>query len=66
MTRLLTERAACEYLSVSRPFLAKGRAEGERAGHAPTPPFIKAGRMIRYEIQALDAWIEEHRQGTGA
>lgn len=66
MTRLLTEKEACKYLSVSRPFLARGRAEGQREGHAPTPPFVKAGRMIRYEVEALDAWIAAHRQGGAA
>ena len=66
MTRLLTEKEACRYLAVSRPFLAKGRAEGPRAGHAPTPAFVKAGRMIRYEVDALDKWIAQHRQGVPA
>lgn len=57
---LLTESETAQYLSVSRPFLRKARMNGDRTGHAPGPPFLKAGRMIRYRVADLDQWIEAH------
>ena len=59
--RLLTERDACRYLSVSRSFLAKSRMDGTLPGHTPGPPYIKMGRVVRYDLADLDAWIAEHR-----
>lgn len=58
---LLTEAQACLYLSVSRSFLARGRMDGLRQGHAPPPPYVKIGRMIRYDKLDLDAWIDQRR-----
>lgn len=60
---LLTEEQACQYLNVSRSFLARGRMDGPRKGHATPPAHVKVGRMIRYELEALDAWIGAHRSG---
>jgi excisionase family DNA binding protein len=60
--RLLTEAQAAEYLGVSRGFLRKSRMDGHRSAHAEAPPYIKTGRMIRYCVDDLDAWIERHRQ----
>jgi len=59
--RLLTETQTCEYLSVSRSFLAKARMNGTLPGHTPGPPYIKLGRSIRYDLSDLDAWVREHR-----
>ena len=61
--RLLTEREAASYLNVSSAFLRKSRSDGPRAGHAPAPPHIKVGRMVRYALTDLDHWIEIHRVG---
>jgi predicted DNA-binding transcriptional regulator AlpA len=60
--RLLTEAEAAQYLGVSRQFLRKSRMDGKREGHADAPPWVQAGRMIRYAIDDLDEWIEAHRQ----
>jgi hypothetical protein len=59
--QLLTESQTAKYLSVSRQFLRKSRMNGNRKGHAPAPPFIRFGRSIRYSIDDLQRWIEEHR-----
>jgi predicted DNA-binding transcriptional regulator AlpA len=59
--RLLTEAQAALYLGVSRGFLRKSRMDGHRSSHAEAPPYIKTGRMIRYCVDDLDAWIERHR-----
>jgi len=60
--KALTEREACRYLSVSRSFLAQGRIYGHLPGRTPTPPFYKVGRMVRYRVEDLDAWLEAYRQ----
>lgn len=64
--RLLTEADAARYLAVSRAFLRKSRMDGIRQGHAPPPPYVKIGRMIRYEIDSLDSWIAAHRCESSA
>jgi len=61
-TRLLTEPEAASYLGVSRQFLRKSRIHGSRENHADAPPFIRAGRMIRYDIHDLDGWISAHKE----
>lgn len=59
--RLLTEAQAARYLGVSRQLLRKSRMDGARKGHALPPPWVRNGRMIRYDILDLDAWIKDHR-----
>ena len=59
----LTEAEAAAYLRVSRSFLRQGRMNGRRAGHAPPPPYVKAGRMVRYRVSDLDFWLE-HQLAT--
>ena len=57
----LKEKDAARNIGVSRAFLAKSRMDGTLSGHTKAPPYIKAGRMIRYALADLDAWIEKHR-----
>ena len=60
--RMLTEQQAAEYIGMSRSFLRKSRMDGNRANRTPGPPFIRVtARAIRYDIRALDAWIEANR-----
>lgn len=54
----LTEAEAAMYLSVSRSFLRQDRMYGHRLGRAAGPKWLKAGRMIRYRVVDLDAWLE--------
>ena len=35
--------------------------DGTLSGHTEAPPYIKAGRMVRYALKDLDAWTEKHR-----
>lgn len=56
----LTEPEAADYLRVSRSFLRQSRMNGNRIGHAPGPKYVRAGRMIRYPVKFLDAWLEQH------
>lgn len=56
----LTETEAADYLRVSRSFLRQSRMNGNRIGRAPGPKYIRAGRMIRYAVSDLNAWLEQH------
>ena len=60
--KLLTEREAARYLNVSQQFLRKARMDGARERHARGPRFVKAGRMVRYAVEDLDAWITQHQR----
>ncbi len=46
----LTTKETAEYLGVSVSSLVRRRLDGLRASYMPSPPFIKAGRTIRYPI----------------
>lgn len=63
--RLLTERDAAAYIGFSRAFLANARSYGDLPGRTAAPPFIKIGRIIRYDLRDLDSWIEAHRKKNG-
>jgi len=60
-SKLLKEVDAAKYLSCSPNTLRKQRSDGERENHIPIVPFIKLGKMIRYSIDDLDSYIEQHR-----
>lgn len=49
---LLTAEQAAEYLHVQTQTLANWRGTGKG------PKFIRIGRLIRYRLDALDAFIE--------
>ncbi len=59
--KLLTETEAAEFLGLSVSTLRQSRMNGVRTNRIPCPPFIKLGRAIRYRIDDLNRWIEEHR-----
>ncbi len=59
--RLLTEAEASNYINMSRQFLRKSRMNGTLPNHTQGPPFIRIGRSIRYNLDDLDAWIDERR-----
>lgn len=60
--RLISEEQAATYLGMSRQFLRKSRMDGNRANHTDAPPFVRIGRLIRYSVDDLDAWIDAHRE----
>ena len=53
----LTEIEAAFYLGVSRSLLRQQRMTGPRDAHAPAIPYIRLGRMVRYRIADLDAYL---------
>lgn len=54
--QMLTEDTVAAILDVSTSWLAKARMRGEG------PPFIKAGRSVRYF--PLDAWLAAQRRSS--
>jgi excisionase family DNA binding protein len=52
--RLLSKKAAAEYLAMSEGSLSEKCANGQIAA-------IRGDRMIRFDRKDLDAWIEENR-----
>ena len=56
--KLLEEKQAAEYISMSRSYLRRSRTEGKIKNRTPGPRWIKIGlRSIRYAISDLDEWI---------
>jgi hypothetical protein len=53
---LLTEVAAAKHLTLSVRTLQAWRCRGEG------PPFVRAGRAIRYCLADLQAWIAAQRE----
>lgn len=56
--RRLDNRAAAQYLGVSESFLNKSRISGT------TPPYIKAGAKVLYDLADLDAWLAQRRRAS--
>ncbi|MFX0201887.1 MAG: helix-turn-helix transcriptional regulator [Candidatus Hodarchaeota archaeon] len=55
--RYLNEEETGRYLSLSIHTLRQWRSRGEENG----PPYLKIGSSIRYDVQSLDAWIEQFK-----
>ena len=58
---LLDEKQAAEHLTVSPGTLSVWRSTGRY-----NLPFVKVGRMVRYRLTDLDAWLEARARDTGA
>lgn len=52
--RGLKDKAAAQYLGVSRSFLQKTRCTGKGG-----PKFIRVGRAVVYLKEDLDAWLDQ-------
>lgn len=59
--KLLDDKQAAEYLTVSAGTLSVWRSTGRYA-----LPFIKVGRMVRYRVVDLDAWLDARARDNGA
>ena len=60
-TRRMTEAEAAEYLGVSPGTLSVWRSVGRY-----NLPFVKVGRLVRYQQDVLDAWLESRTRANGA
>jgi predicted DNA-binding transcriptional regulator AlpA len=52
--RLLTRAELAEWLSVTRQWL------DTIASRPDAPPCVRLGRAIRYDQQAVKAWLDQH------
>jgi len=62
--RGLTEAEAARYIGMSTHFLRMGRQEGRAGNRTLPPPHVKIGRAVRYLLDDLDKWLEEHRHAA--
>ena len=58
--RLLTTDEASRYLGLRSQLMIQWRYEGKG------PVFHRLGRLVRYDVAELAAWIEEQRVLPGA
>lgn len=58
---LLDEKQAAEHLTVSPGTLSVWRSTGRY-----NLPFVKVGRMVRYRLSDLDAWLAARARESGA
>ena len=65
MSPTLKEKEAAIYIGMSRSFLRQSRMTGLRKNRVFAPPFIKAGRAVRYLRVDLDAWLQKFRVDNG-
>lgn len=56
--RLLTVREAANYLAMTSAALYQ-------LVHRKKVPVVRLGKALRFDIQALDAWIEGHKEPIG-
>ena len=57
----INEKLASEVLSVKVSTLTNWRTTGRY-----NLPYIKVGRLVRYRVADLAAWIAKRRQGAGS
>jgi hypothetical protein len=58
---LLDEGPAADFIAMSVPFLQAGRSRGITGNRTPTPPYLKLGRRIKYDVRDLEAWLRDRR-----
>ncbi len=57
-SRILRTRKAASYVGLSASTLEKMRLSGDG------PRFVRLGRVVGYDVQDLDAWIDQRRAQT--
>lgn len=57
---LFNEETAAKYIGMSRSFLRQSRMTGDLRNRTPAPPFVKFGRTVRYRVDDLDKWMNDH------
>jgi excisionase family DNA binding protein len=59
-TRLLTTDEASRYLGLRSQLLVQWRYDGKG------PAFHRLGRLVRYDVFELDAWLEDQKVAPSA
>jgi len=62
--RLMTEKEAAEYLSISVSYIRKTRSCPQFRGKS-VPPWIRIGAAVRYDVGELDKWIAANKHKRG-
>lgn len=57
----IEEAEAAAYIGMSIAYLRAGRLQGMVGHRTPPPPYLKIGHSVRYEPDALDAWLAARR-----
>ena len=60
--RYLTSKEAAAYTGYSESFLRQARSDGPRKNRTPGPPYLKSFRKVMYDINDLDAWMQQYRK----
>jgi hypothetical protein len=63
--RLLTEREAALILGFTPGTLRKLRCTGYIPGGLPDIPYLKLGRSVRYDMRAIEAYIDGLKEPVG-
>lgn len=58
--QLLTPAQTAQYIGISQQTLAKWRSQGTYK-----LPYVKVGRVVRYQLSDLLVWLETRRRGQG-
>ena len=56
-SRLVTTAEAAHYIGCSVSFLATDRITGKHG-----VPFCRVGRVVRYDLSEVDAWLKSNRK----
>ncbi len=59
---LLTEKQAATFIAMSVSFLRQSRMDGQRRNRCSGPPWVQAGRSVRYDPVDLEKWKADHRR----
>lgn len=58
LRRLLNTKEAAEYLALTKAALYQ-------LVHRKQVPVVRLGKALRFDLQALDAWIEQRKEPAG-
>jgi len=61
MSKLLTSNQVAEMLGLSNQTMRTSRTTG-RLWDKKAPDYLKMGRTVRYELETVEAWIEQFKQ----
>lgn len=59
--KALNEIETARYIGMSRSYLRQDRMNGVRDNRTPGPRWVKIGRQVRYLVEDLDDWLNQHR-----
>lgn len=61
ISEMLSTKEAAGFLGMSIAYLRMSRCQGQVGNRTPGPAFYRCGRVCRYSITDLRAWLAERR-----